>query len=174
MTQESLFICDKTYVADTSALIRLEATFKQDNVIFTAVWEEVEDLIKKGCFKIIDYVETEINGYEGKEVTLKNWVKKWKKFLVAETDAASFNAARPIINEEYGTGFFDAKKLATGKEEADSYLIAYCMVHKCILLTNENKFKPNKIPAVAEKNGVYCIDILEFLEDRGLRMIRNI
>ena len=120
------------YVIDTSGLIVLESTFKRDNPVFTAIWEEIEDLIGQDCFKTIDFVEEEINSYEGKQDFLKTWVKKWKKHLVVSTDAASINATIPIINEEYNTGFFDAKKQADGKEEADPYLIGYCKVHKFI------------------------------------------
>src|SRR4029077_990615 len=119
-------------------------------------------------FRTIDFVEEEINSYEGKQDFLKNWVKRWKKNLVVETDGASINAAIPIVNKEYSTGFFDAKKKAEGKEEADPYLIGYCKVHNCVLITNENKIKSNKIPAVATKNGVRCIDVNDFLNERGL------
>ena len=161
------------YVIDTSALIKLESTFKYDNPVFVAIWEEIEDLIGQECFKTIDFVENEINTYEGKEDFLQNWTKKWKKFLVVPTDSETFNAAISIINEEYNSGFFDAKKLAIGQEEADPYLIAYCKVHNCILITNESKIKPNKIPNVSKKNGVKCIDIFEFLIEREMRMERK-
>lgn len=161
------------YVIDTSALIRLDLTFKRDNPVFTAIWEEIEDLIIQRRFLVIDFVEQEIKEYRGKEVFLKEWVKKWKKLLVVETDVDSFNAARPIINEEYSTGFLKANKLAEGKEEADPYLIGFCKVHNYVLITDENKLKPNRIPAVAQKNGVRCIDVYEFLQERGLKMERK-
>lgn len=161
------------YVIDTSSLIMLESTFKYDNPVFVAVWEEIEDLIRQGCFKTIDFVEDEINSYEGKQDFLKRWIKKWKKHLVVEVDSISINAAIPIINEEYYSGFFDAKKLAVGKEEADPYLIAYCKVHKCVLITNEDKTKHNRIPAISKKHGVVCININDFLIERGLRMERK-
>jgi hypothetical protein len=171
---ESLFDTEKeTYVVDTSALTKLEYNFKYDSPVFKALWEEIEDLIFKGHFKTIDFVEDEINSYEGKETFLKEWVKKWKKHFVVTTDSASMNAAIPIINEEYNTGFFDAKKQAEGKEEADPYLIEYCKAHSCILITDESKTKPNKLPKVSEKNGVKCIDIFEFLTERGLKMERK-
>lgn len=124
-------------------------------------------------FRTIDFVEEEINEYEGKEDFLKKWVKKWKQYLVEATDENCINAAAPIINEEYNTGFFDAKKQAAGKEEADPYLIAYCKINDCVLITNENKTKPNKIPRVAGKYGVRCIDINGFLEERELKMERK-
>lgn len=115
---------NKIYVIDTSALIMLDFTFKYENPVFTAIWEEIEDLIGSGLFRTIDFVEEEISNYEG-------------------------------------------------KDEADPYLIAYCKVHNCILITNENKNKPNKIPKIAEKFGVDCIDIYDFLLHRGLRMERK-
>jgi hypothetical protein len=161
------------YVIDTSGLIMLDSTFRHDNPVFSAIWEEIEDLIQNDCFKTIDFVETEINSYQGKESFLKDWIKKWKKHLVATTDADCFKAAMPIINTEYSTGFFDAKKQAAGIEEADPYLIAYCKVYNCVLITAENKNKPNKMPKVSEKNGVKCIDIDVFLIEREMKMERK-
>jgi hypothetical protein len=161
------------YLIDTSGLILLESTFKYDNPVFSAIWEEIEELIRIDCFKTIDFVEEEINSYEGKEEFLKAWIKKWKNLLVVPTDVETFNTARPIINDEYSTGFFNAKKQAEGIEEADPYLIAYCKVHDFVLITSENKNKPNKIPKVSARNGVKCIDIYDFLVDRELKMERK-
>jgi hypothetical protein len=161
------------YVVDTSGLIKLEATFKPENPVFIAIWEEIEDLINQGLFRTIDFVEDEINNYEGKEEFLKIWVKKWKKKFVIKTDAATLNAAIPIINQEYKTGFFDSKKQAEGKEEADPYLIAYCKINSYVLITNEKKQAHNKIPAVSKKHNVKCIDIYDFMLERGLRMERR-
>jgi hypothetical protein len=164
---------EKVYVIDTNALITLDLTFKKAIPIFTAIWEEVEDLIKSGNFKTIDFVEQEINEYQGKQEFLKLWVKKWKKQLVMKTDAEIITASIPIINEEYNTGFLTASKQSEGKEEADPYLIAYCKIHNCILISNESKTKHNKIPAIPKKNDVQCIDINDFLLERGLRFERR-
>ncbi len=161
------------YVIDTSGLIKLESTFPKNNITFKAIWEEIEELIETSQFITIDFVEEEINNYEGKEDFLKKWIKKWKYRFVFPTNEEVFNTAIPIVNEEYNSGFFDSKKLAIGKEEADPYLIAYCKVNNCILITNENKNKPNKIPKVSEKNGVKCIDIYDFLIERELKMERK-
>ena len=161
------------YLIDTSGLIYLEYTFKYDNPVFSAIWEEIEELIQQGSFKTIDFVEDEINNYEEKEDFLKIWVKKWKRLFVVETDVAIINASRPIINEEYQSGFFNASKQAEGREEADPFLIGYCIVHKYVLITNESKTKSNKIPAIAAKYKVKCIDINDFMIKRGLRMERK-
>jgi hypothetical protein len=164
---------NRVYVIDTSGLIRLESTFKYDSPVFIAIWEEIEDMISSGRFITIDFVEEEINSYQGKEDFLKKWVKKWKGSFVVKSDEETINAAIPIINEEYNSGFFDPKKQAAGIEEADPYLIAFCKVNNYTLITNENKSKPNKIPAVARKNEVRCIDLDDFLIERGLKMERK-
>lgn len=126
--------------------------------------------MEKGQFKTLNVVEDEINNYEGEHTFLKKWIQECKKDLIVEVDEDCFNAAIPIINAEYNTGFFDPKKQAEGKEEADPYLIAYCKVNGYTLITNESKVKPNKIPAVAKRNGVICIDVNDFLVERDLRM----
>src|SRR3990172_5665766 len=119
-----LFTEDVYYVIDTSALIDLENIFKHDNPVFKAIWEEVENLILKDNLITLDFVEEEINSYEGDKDFLKEWIKIWnkKKKLVIVTDETIINEAIPIINQEYNTGFLNKNKLATGKDEADPYL----------------------------------------------------
>jgi len=163
----------RVYVIDTNSLIYLDLVFKKEISVFTAIWEEIEELIILGRFKTLDFVEQEINDYEGKEDFIKKWIKTWKKHLVIATNAASINAAIPIINQEYNTGFLKASKQAEGREEADPYLIAYCKINNCVLISNESKTKPNRIPAIAKRNDVECMDVNDFLVERELRIERN-
>jgi len=41
------------------------------------------------------------------------------------------------------------------------------------LITDENKTKPNKIPAVAKRNGIECIDVNDFMVERELKIHRK-
>jgi len=164
---------ENIYVIDTSGLIMIESTFPPNDITFEALWEEIDYLISINSFRTIDYVETEINSYIGKHHFLLDWIAHRKKVFVYETTTECYIAAMPIVNAEYSTGFFDAKKQAEGKEEADPYLIAYCQIHGFTLITNENKNKPNKIPAVAKRYGVRCIDGYDFLRERGLKLERK-
>lgn len=170
-----LFTEEIIYVIDTSALIDLENIFQYDNPVFKAIWEEIENLIIKDNLITLDFVEEEINSYEGDREFLKEWIKNWKKKkkFIKATDETVINEAIPIINQEYNTGFLNKNKLAIGKDEADPYLIAYCKKNNFTLITNESKYKSNRIPAVANKNGVNNINIYEFFETRGLKMVRK-
>lgn len=82
LKMQSLFNQGNTkYVIDTSGLIMLESTYKRDNPVFTAIWEEIEDLIGQECFITIDFVEDEINSYEGKQDFLKTLDKEVEKIF---------------------------------------------------------------------------------------------
>jgi hypothetical protein len=170
-----LFTENVIYVIDTSALIDLDNIFNYDNPVFKAIWEEIENLLMRDNLITLDFVEEEINSYEGDKTFLKDWIKFWKKkkkFIIA-TDETIINEAIPIINQEYNTGFLNKNKLASGKNEADPYLIAYCKKNSFVLITTESKFKPNKMPAVARKHGIRPIDLNEFFNERGLKMVRK-
>jgi hypothetical protein len=79
------------YVIDTSALILLDFNFPKSSPVFTAIWEEMEEMIHKGILHTIDYVETEINDYEGKETFLQNWVKLNRRKFVRLREKLAFN-----------------------------------------------------------------------------------
>ena len=169
---DSLFDVGAVYVIDTCSLINLARKFSHTPT-FDAVWQEIDDLMKINCFRTLHYVEIELNSYGRENDFLKEWVAKRKKHFVFQTSEECYIEAIPIINEEYNTGFFDAKKKAEGKEEADPYLIAYCKMNNFTLISDENPLKPNKIPQVSKKNGVKCIDIYDFFRERGLKMERK-
>lgn len=166
---------ENVYVIDSSALINLKDKFQYDNPVFKAIWEEIEDLIKVDNFIIINFVEDEINSYLGKTDFLKSWIKKWKKKkkFVKQVNEDVINVAIPIINKEYNSGFLDKKKLADGMNEADPYLIAFCKINNFKLVSDERKLVFNKIPEVAKRNGVQCISLYDFFEERGLKMVRK-
>ncbi len=68
--------------------------------------------MENGQFRTLNFVEDEINNYESGHTFLKKWIQECKKDLIVEVDEGCFNAAIPIINAEYNTGFFDPKKQA--------------------------------------------------------------
>ena len=64
-------------------------------------------------------------------------------------------------------------KLGFDDKDNVVYVIAYCKVNSFVLITNENKNKPNKIPGVSAKHSVRCIDIYDFFVERELKMERK-
>lgn len=166
----------QNYVIDTSALINLQDKFDYNNTVFKAIWEEIEELIATDNLFTLDFVEKEIiDDYLGKKEFLIKWIKQLKKRrkFVKKSDEEVINASIPIINSEFNTGFFKKEKIEKGKNEADPYLIAFCKLNGYILISDEKKLVSNKIPEVAKKNGVRCINLYEFFEECGLKMVRK-
>lgn len=164
------------YVIDTSSLINLQDKFDYNNPVFKAIWEEIEELIATDNLFTLDFVEKEIiDDYLGKKEFLIKWIKQFKKRrkFVKKSDEEVINASIPIINSEFNTGFFKKEKIEKGKDEADPYLIGFCKLNRYTLISDEKKLVSNKIPAVAKKNGVRCINLYEFFEERGLKMVRK-
>lgn len=164
------------YVIDTSSLINLQEKFDYNNPVFKAIWEEIEELIVTDNLLTIDFVEKEIiDDYLGKKDFLIKWMKRFKRRrkFVKKSDEAVINEAIPIINSEFNTGFFKKVKIEKGKDEADPFLIAFCKLNGYTLISDEKKFVSNKIPEVSKKNGVRCINLYEFFEERGLKMVRK-
>lgn len=164
------------YVIDTSAFINLQDKFEYNNPVFKAIWEEIEELVLRDNFITIDFVEKEIvDDYLGKKDFLIKWIKRFKgrRKFVKKVDEAVINEAIPIINAEYYSGFLKKEKLEKGKDEADPYLIAFCKLNGYTLVSDEKNYVSNKIPKVAEKNGVRCISLYQFFEERGLKMVRK-
>lgn len=173
---DSDLFCKYVYVIDSCALINLENKFEYSNPVFKAIWDEIEELILSDNFTTINFVEKEIiDDYLGKKDFLINWIKKWKRKrkLIKKVNEEVINSAIPIINTEYNSGFLDKKKIADGKNEADPYLIAYCKVNGYTLVSDERKFVSNKIHEVAKKNSVRSINLYDFFEERGLKMVRK-
>jgi hypothetical protein len=57
-----------TYIIDTSGLITLEFIFKYDNPVFSAIWEEIEELIKQGTFKPLTLLKMKSTVMKGKRI----------------------------------------------------------------------------------------------------------
>lgn len=165
---------EPAYCFDTSALVTLDANYKQGRV-FGALWKDIEKLMEEGRFIVIDMVYDEIMRFEGSKGTwLKEWLKDNKKKCYRETDEEAMVLARKVIRENKNTGFISESKMMAGKEEADPYLIGHAGVHGYTIVTLENQTKPNKMPKVAKKyNDARAINLLSYLHERGFELKRK-
>lgn len=161
------------YTIDTAGLIALDANYRMPGVT-DALWADIETMVAAGRFTVIDVVFDEVMRFQGKEGTwLKNWLKRHKTQCFRELDEESMVLARQVIRENKDTGFLSAKKLVAGQDEADPFLVGHAAVHQQAIITLENSSKPNKIPQVAKRYGARGISILEFLKERGFRLVQG-
>ena len=160
---------------DISSLIKLDTEFSRQHQTFKALWDEMDSMIMQGTLYSCEFIEEEAERYMGKHTFIKDWICKHKsRFIIPnDSDARIIIAASKVINENLATGFLNRKKWESGINEADPYLIALGMVKGCKIISNESKEKPNRIPQVAFKYGVTCIDVYKFFKERGLEMVKK-
>ena len=168
-----LGVGEASYCFDTSALVSLDANYKQSKV-FGALWHDIEELMVHGRFVVIDMVYDEVMRHEGSGSSwLKEWLKRNKKECFRDTDEEAMVMARKVIRENKNTGFISEQKMMAGKEEADPYLIGHAYVHGYAIVTLENQTRPNKIPKVAKKYEARGISVLTYLQERGFKLTRQ-
>ena len=120
-----LGVGETSYCFDTSALVSLDANYKQSKV-FGALWHDIEELMAQGRFVVIDMLYDEVMRHEGSGSSwLKERLKRNKKDCFRDTDEEAMVMARKVIRENKNTGFISEQKMMAGKEEADPYLIGH-------------------------------------------------
>jgi len=100
---------ERKYCIDASSLIDLGNIYPKERETYKAIWNDIEELIDNGLFLTSDFVEKEINEYQGKKTFINEWIREHKQKLVIPTDSEITIAAKKIINENRNTGFLDQK-----------------------------------------------------------------
>jgi hypothetical protein len=151
------------YCIDTSSLIEMKDKYPMD--VFKSLWTNMERLIKDG--RLIAPVDVREEIKQGDD-ELKKWVKSKKKLFVKH-DKRQMERVKDVL-KDYP---FLAKSEKPGVSNADPWLIALSVVkndkereelfqgNKYIVVTEESKMKPNKIPAVCRNYNIECINLLE-------------
>jgi predicted nucleic acid-binding protein len=160
------------YVVDTNVLITLMVYHPPDKPAYKAIWDEMDSLIKQKriCSSIVVY--DEIVKYLGKDNRLKKWARSHKKNFFIPTDNEVFKLAQDIAKDF--PDLLDKKKLQTGEPDADPFLIALAKSEGAILVTQERKDLPNRIPMVASQYGIKSKDLYEFFDELKLKFIKEL
>jgi hypothetical protein len=156
------------YCIDTSSLIEMKDKYPMD--VFKSLWTNMERLIKDG--RLIAPVDVGEEIKQGDD-ELKKWVKSQKKLFVKH-DKRQMERVKDVL-KDYP---FLAKSEKPGVSNADPWLIALSVVkndkekeelfqRKYIVVTEESKMKPNRIPAVCRNYNIECINLLELFRKEG-------
>jgi predicted nucleic acid-binding protein len=161
----------KSYCIDTSVLIDLKRHYPKNEAAFKAIWQEIETLIAEGNMFTVKIVEKEIEKYQGKDDFLIKWINKHKNQLIYPMDSEIWNAGTKIMEKH--PELLDKKKMMNGEDEADPFLIALAYVKGCTIITQESKDNLNKIPTVANKYKIKCMNLFEFFNAQGLGFVKK-
>lgn len=160
------YIC---YVIDTSSLIEMKDKYPRDVSLFKPIWENVEKLCRNG--RLIAPIEV-LKEIEQGDDELKRWSKNRRKIFI-KPDESQFAKISEILN----TFSFLAKSEKLGPN-ADPWVIALAVEkneegqkvlfpNKYIVVTEESKTKPNKIPAVCKNYNIECVNLIELFRREG-------
>ena len=155
------------YIIDTSSLIEMKD--KYPRATFPSVWQKLEEICEDKrliapyeVFKEIEEGDDELN----------IWAKKFKKIFI-KPDKRQTEIEKNILSKHP----YLAKSQKIGPN-ADPWIVALAIQKNkktqetffpevYIVVTEELKTKPQKIPRVCRDYGIDCINILELFEREG-------
>ena len=147
------------YCIDTSSLINLTRWYPRNN--FPSLWKEIENLVSQGRLIAPNYVLKEIEQATDKKDELLKW-SKGHKTMFKKLDNEEIPSAQNIVRKN--PNLIDPNKTI---EDADPFVIAQAIAKNAVIITDESKTNPNKIPSVAANYTIKCISLVEFIKEQG-------
>jgi hypothetical protein len=125
---------------------------------FPTFWERLDVLINGRSVQAVDEVREEV---ARRDDELKQWLK---------TRSHLFVPLEPDIQQATRTVLERAERLVgagSGRSAADPFVIALALARAGVVVTEEQRRGPNKIPAVCDGLGVRCLSTVEFIQEQG-------
>jgi len=149
----------RRYVADTNVFITGWRYYPLR--LFADLWSVLDELAHEGSFFTTEVVLDEL---AEKNDEIHQWVKARKNHLVRPLTEDTQRIVREILVRN--TSFVRPQRT---KQWADPFVIAEAKASAGVVVTYENPRSPERMPAVCQKEGVLCIDMIDFFVDAGIR-----
>jgi hypothetical protein len=150
------------FCIDASALVDLKRWYPQDMKTFLPIWKQIELMIKNGGLISPAEVQKEIS--KGNDEIVK-WCRKYK-IIFKDVDTCQANEIHNV-EAKYDKEAWD-KGITKDGRWGDPWVIALSICEEAVIVTNENKVKPNRIPDIARKFNIRCLQLLEFFKEIGI------
>ena len=162
--QPSLFGEPYRYIIDACSMISQNSMRLYSRNVHKGLWEEIDALAASRELITCKQVANEILAGK-KDDFAKQWIINGGLFVLDEDEFVQRRVA-DVVNEtpkllQFGT----VRKSSSG----DAFLIATAIEYGLVILTEENKRSPIKIPQVAASFGVESLSISELAEREGWR-----
>lgn len=159
------------YIVDSSSLIILNRFDAEVFEIPQRVWDDLDKLLEDGVLTSCRCVYEEIVTGSKKPDKVSAWLGPKQDHFPKPTNQQVLYMAE-AVNEF--SGLVDPK---SEKEQADPWIVALArelfetdLEHEYVVVTQENKNSPNKIPAACRKYGIRHINQREFLAEVGITL----
>jgi len=158
---------EDTYCIDASSLIDLKDLYPSK--VFSTLWGNLEELIRNG--RLISTREV-LRELEQGHDELTAWARERRETFLTPTKE-EVEVVKKILHSF--PQLIDPSKQG---RDADPFIIALAIVRgsqglpgifvsKHIIVTQESKGNPNKIPRVSSAHNIQCINLLELFEKEG-------
>lgn len=154
--QLSFFESPYKYIFDTSSFLSQKDNELHRRCLYKRLWENIDELIKQECIVTCTEVKDEI-----KDEDILAWLTSLNCTVLDIDDAIQRNVISVVTTKPE---LIDFKQV---KSSGDAFIIATAMEYNLIVVTEENKDSPKKIPQVSKALGVKCIDIIGLCEEEG-------
>lgn len=160
----NLFVQPK-YTIDTSSLLALlNPGEKYYRGLFKNLWSDFERLCDEG--KIISHIEVQKEIKDGGIADQVAWVKRYKRIFQKYNLPGEENVIRQIgLNGAHSVSFLQQEKLKS--VHADPWLVAQAKVEGLMVINEEAKNSPKKIPQICTTLGIKSINIYDLIQEEG-------
>lgn len=129
---------------------------------FMPIWEKLELLAHNEL--LISHIEVQREIKQGND-ELTKWIQKYRQ-IFKELDGEQLLCFERV-RKKYDGKYWENEINKTGGW-GDPWLIALSMTNQSIIVTTENKVKPNRIPTIARQVNVKSLNLLEFFNHIGI------
>ena len=165
------------YCLDASSLIALEYE-RYPREYFPTLYQRFEEHSLSDSIVVLQPIFDEVENYEIKveqhqsERPIRYWITHELKLDIKSIDSA-VDEKSLNLQEKYEIDVSKKKKSAS---EQDITLVAFASIHSLIVVSEEMQPKlPKetrnlKIPGICEKEGIRCINLLDFIKELDIRV----
>lgn len=162
--QLSLFGEPYRYIIDACSMITQNQSSLYPRSVHKGLWDQIDALVKSRELVTCRQIANEV--LSGKEDDIAcQWVKGSGLVILEEDESVQRNVAMVVNAVPELLRFGTMRKSSSG----DAFIIATAIEYELVIITEENKRSPRKIPQVAARFGVKTLSISELAEREGWR-----
>ncbi len=153
MEQITLFEPPYKYIIDSSSILAQKPNDSFPRQVHRSMWRMIERYIEEKLIVTCSEIEEEVQ----KDDVVGNWLGTTQCDILPIDDSVQRNVRRIVTEHPKMISFSGGK----GSSSGDAFLIATAMKYRLIIITQENKDKPNKIPQICKKYGIQTVNLTE-------------
>jgi len=142
------------YIIDSSSMISQKADEIHRRKVSKRMWEWIDSLVRDKIIVTCTEISSEVDDDE----MVKNWLKSERCVVLPVDDQIQRNVITVVTQQPL---LIDFRKM---KSSGDAFLIATAMKYNLVIITEERKNSPKKIPQVAASLGIESVNIIELCE----------